>query len=68
VPLEAISRDADGAFAYVDRDDRIARAAIELGAMGDDRAEVTSGLEEGDVVLVGAPGEALPEGRGWRPR
>lgn len=67
IPLQFMMRDGAHAYAYVDEDGRIERRALELGAVGRDAVEVTSGLLAGDLLLR-APlaGAALPEGRRYR--
>jgi HlyD family secretion protein len=65
LPLAALRHDA-GPFCWVDRGGRIARAAVTLGLIGGEHAEVTSGLAAGDVVLDAIePGATLGEGRRW---
>ena len=67
VPVAMLREDAEGTFVWVDRDGRVARAEIGLGHVGDEDAEVTSGLAAGDRVLspVGSS-SALRVGRRWR--
>jgi len=52
VPLRAVK--TEGEHAYVDRlaDGQIKRVEVELGLMTDTEIEITSGLAEGDVVIV----------------
>lgn len=73
IPLRAVH--AEDGYTYVDRmgDDRIERVEVELGMMTDTEVEITSGLEEGDVVSVvalssqnaggGQPGVGFGPGR-----
>ena len=66
VPLGFLRRDAVGPFVFVDRDGRIARAALELGIVGRDFVEIKSGLKPGDGVLdAPTPGGTLGIGRRW---
>lgn len=57
VPLRAVHTEGD--HAYVDRlaGDRSERVAVKLGIMTETEIEITSGLAEGDVVIV-VPGPA----------
>ena len=66
IPLAFLGRGSTGAFAFVDRAGKIARAPVQVRAIGRDMAEVTSGLVRGDVVLGEVrPGVALTVGRRW---
>jgi HlyD family secretion protein len=66
IPLAFVRRDADDSFTFVDSAGRIARAPLQIGAVGRDFVEVTAGLEPGTIVLD-APkvGGALTLGRRW---
>jgi hypothetical protein len=66
IPLAFLRRDAAGAFVLVDHDGRIARAPVQIGDVGRELVEVTSGLTPGETVLDAlAPGGALSIGRRW---
>jgi HlyD family secretion protein len=66
LPIAFLRRDPGGAFAWVDRGGRVARVALALGLVSGEHAEVTSGLDAGDVVLDPVdPGGSLGEGRRW---
>lgn len=66
VPLAFLRRDTAGSFVLVDREGRIARAAVRLGVMGRDMVEVKAGLKPGDTVLdARTPAGALEVGRRW---
>jgi HlyD family secretion protein len=66
IPVAFLRRDAVGAFAFVDRGGTIARAPVELGAIGRELVEVTAGLQPGDTVLdAPVPDGALTAGRRW---
>jgi HlyD family secretion protein len=66
VPLAFLRRDASGTYLFVDRDGRIARAPVQIGAMGRDLVEVRAGLKQGETVLdARAPGGTLEVGRRW---
>lgn len=66
IPLAFVHREPSGSFVFVDRQGRIARSAISVGAIGRDTVEVTSGLNAGDVVLdAAAMGQTLTVGRRW---
>jgi HlyD family secretion protein len=66
VPLAFLRRDTSGTYVFVDRDGRIARAPVQIGAMGRASVEVTSGLKLGETVLdARAPGGTLAIGRRW---
>ncbi len=65
VPLRAIH--TEGGRAYVDRraGDQIERVAVELGLMTETEIAITTGLSEGDVVVVVA--SASPSNRQFGP-
>lgn len=66
VPLAFLRRDASGTYVFVDRDGRIARAPVQIGALGRDLVEVRAGVKLGDTVLdARAPGGTLAVGRRW---
>lgn len=66
IPLAFLRRDAASAFAFVDREGRIARTPVQIGAIGRDFVEVTAGLRPDDVVLdAPAPSAELGVGRRW---
>lgn len=57
VPREAVIRELQKAHIFVVKDDGVAeRRAISLGLEEDDSMEVTSGIEEGDQVVVAGQG------------
>jgi HlyD family secretion protein len=66
VPLAFLRRDAAGGYAFVDREGRIARTAVQIGVMGRDMLEVKSGLRPGETALDSrTPGGTLEVGRHW---
>ncbi len=66
IPPRFLSRDGARAFVYADREGKIARVPVEVGVLGRDFVEVTSGLAADDVVLgPRAPGQELAVGRRW---
>ena len=52
IPKNALYSDAEGNFVYKRVDDAIERCKIEIGTQTNIQVEITSGLEEGDVVYV----------------
>lgn len=67
LPLTFLRSDAAGAFTWVDRGGRVARVALTLGLVSGEHAEISAGLDAGDVVLGAVePGAALAEGRRWK--
>lgn len=52
VPRRALVRDDEAVFVFVVRNDRAERARLELGLEDRDWAEVRTGLEPGDAVVV----------------
>ncbi len=52
VPKDALIRGEDSYIAYRVRDDIVERCPLTLGIEGDDLYEVTSGLFEGDLVVL----------------
>ncbi len=66
IPLAFLRRDPAGTFVFADRAGRIARAPVQIGQVGRDLVEVTSGLQPGDIVLdAPTPGGTLTAGRRW---
>lgn len=66
IPIAFLRRDGAGTFAFVDREGRIARVPLHVGATGRDMVEITSGLKPGETVLdAPTPGGALTVGRRW---
>jgi hypothetical protein len=55
IPLLAVQRDDSGAVIVLllDRQDRIQRRKVDLGIEGSRLAEVKSGLQQGDRVVLG---------------
>ena len=52
VPRSALFRTTEGDFVYTVSGDRFVRAAVQLGTVNHDFAEVTDGLYSGDQVVV----------------
>jgi hypothetical protein len=52
VPAPAVVRDGDEEAVLVVADGRVERRAVRLGAQGEDRVEVVSGLEAGERVVA----------------
>jgi len=66
LPFAFVQRAGSDVFAYVDRDGRIERRPIRIGAEGVAEVEVVSGLSAGDTALTApSPGTLLAEGRRW---
>lgn len=66
IPIAFLRHDSVGAFVFVDRAGKIARAPAQVGHVGRDMVEVLSGLTPGDVVLdARRPGASLTVGRRW---
>ena len=58
LPLEAITRNGNEAKVWVlDAQDRAQERAVQLGIAGNENAEITSGLNEKDRVIVGSRGQ-----------
>lgn len=59
VPVQALDESDGGAYTVtsVAKDGRPQVVAVEVGLIGDSYAEITSGLAEGDAVVIGTPGE-----------
>jgi len=54
-PVQAVERTSDGARVFVvGRDGKIEVRTVQLGLESDDRIEVTRGLADGDLVVVGS--------------
>ena len=63
VPLQCVEA-GDAPFVFVVKDDKIEKRPVTLGLQTPDRAEILSGLSEGDAVVVGnrsslQPGETV---------
>jgi len=55
VPIRAVVQgDSQSYVLALDKDNRVQKKIVTLGVQGADRAEITSGLKEGDVVIVSA--------------
>jgi HlyD family secretion protein len=66
VPLAFLRRERAGTFLFVDREQRIARAAVQIGITGRDMVEVRAGLGPGETVFdTLTPGGTLEVGRRW---
>jgi len=57
MPVEALIEEGGANYAYVVRDGRAYRTSIEIGQFTDTLVEVTSGLAEGDQVIVSGVSE-----------
>ncbi len=62
VPTEAVIARVDAMAVFVVEEDRARLRDVEIGLMGEDYYEVTSGLQEGDVVILRPPTD-LEDGR-----
>jgi HlyD family secretion protein len=63
IPREALRLDGRGNYVYVIRNDRLQRADVTTGAVNVSQAEIISGLQDGDeVVLDATDGSPLKEG------
>lgn len=61
VPIQAIRRNGEGGEVLVVRPDgTVEQRTVKLGAEGNDRIEIVSGLSEGDRVIVGNLSEFQP--------
>lgn len=59
-PLETVVKEDDGVFVWVDHDGEVEPRRIELGAFGDEMAEVRRGLTEGERLLIN-PRDQFPD-------
>ncbi|MBQ8768728.1 MAG: biotin/lipoyl-binding protein [Oscillospiraceae bacterium] len=53
IPRGAVLTDAAGSYVYVDADGARVRREVKLGKVTDGLAQITEGLQEGEVVYVG---------------
>lgn len=53
IPRGAVQKDAVGSYVYVDADGNRVRRDVKLGKVTDGLAQITEGLQEGEVVYVG---------------
>ena len=67
VPTGALFRTEDGWAVFVAADGRAERRTVEVGQQAGLRAEVVSGLDEGETVIV-HPGNDVEDGARVRPR
>jgi multidrug efflux system membrane fusion protein len=64
VPLEAIQRDAEGAFVWTVKPDQTAgRRRVQMGTADGTKAEIQSGLSPGELVLTSNVNNTLREGQ-----
>ena len=61
IPAEALKKDKDGYYVYVVVDGAAVRHAVTPGIQSDEDAEILSGLDEGERVVL-SPSNALSEG------
>jgi HlyD family secretion protein len=67
VPISFIHRENGAAYCFVDRNGRIARAVVKLGAVGAGFVEIAAGLGEGETLLDALKaGAVLATGRRWK--
>jgi len=67
VPTAFVQRAAGSTFCNVDRAGRIEPVLVQLGVLGRETVEITSGLREGDTVLAArSPTTELLAGRRWK--
>ena len=52
IPRDAVQRDAAGSYVYVDAQGSRVRREVKLGKVTDGLAQITEGLQEGEVVYV----------------
>ncbi len=67
VPVAALFRDGDGWATFVVEDGRARRRAVQVGHRTERAAEVLSGLDEGETVIL-YPGDRVEEGGRVSPR
>jgi HlyD family secretion protein len=67
VPRTALFRGADGGWeVFVVRDRRAKLQPVEVGLMNDERVEIISGLQQGEIVVL-APESSLIDGTRVKP-
>ncbi len=60
IPIEAVSSDKDPTVYVVNPQQQIEERPVTLGLVTADRCEVTAGLKEGDLVMIGSRAEVKP--------
>ncbi|MGM7720180.1 efflux RND transporter periplasmic adaptor subunit [Metabacillus sp. Hm71] len=55
VPLEAVKQDGEDYYVYVVEDGKAIRKKVITGATSDEFMEITSGLKNGDAVIINPP-------------
>jgi HlyD family secretion protein len=63
VPLQSVLTQKGDTIAFVTHGDDVEQRAVKVGRNNDKWVEVTDGLNEGDVVLLGPPPGFVPEGK-----
>jgi len=63
VPNQALAFEQDKAFVMVRKGSRVRRQPVEIGARSLTQTVVSSGLREGEEILLGSPGAAAKGGR-----
>lgn len=66
IPMEALLEDTNGTYAFVVSRGKLARRAVETGAMTDELVQVVDGLAPGETVALAEDGK-LKEGMKVRP-
>ena len=51
IPKNAAVEEEDGTYVFVEKDKKAVKKSVETGVKNDDMIEITSGLNEGDVVI-----------------
>lgn len=57
VPVEAVRTDAQGSFCYILVDEKVKRVSVTLGISSDELAEVVSGINPGDKIILNPSAE-----------
>jgi len=60
IPEEAVHSENDGKYVYTVRDDRVSPRPVSTGDIENGQIQITSGLQEGEKVIVGAEEEIVP--------
>ena len=61
IPIQAVTYEGDKQICYVMSDGNLEKRVVTLGSYTEEFIEITGGLEEGEEVLLLAPGSGVSE-------
>jgi trimeric autotransporter adhesin len=60
VPTSAVHTTSTGSYVYLDKAGKEVRQTVKMGLVGDVYSQITSGLTQGQVVVLADPSESVP--------